>query len=210
MRTEIVSLLLLIAAPAAARNTTTQITIDGGPTYLVTTPSLGLSSDGTTSFNALRGVSLPAGGALWLGGGALDTLTGPRKGSWFVPLLGYRFALSSFGANLVLQDNVTATLDTLIFSEILLPGFGYRFGDHFTLSARPAYVRLDTSGSATDGHLTMDVGASADGFAVLGDATVCVGPHTSVCVVAQPTAMWMNGPNFALSFGARVVLDPSQ
>jgi len=185
-----------------------QLSLDGAPTWLARAPELDIGTDSGTTFNALRGAALPAAGPAWFGGAGFDTRAGAKRENWFVPLVGVRFGLADFHASLANGDGVTTTLDTLIYTELLLPGFGVRLGDHFSLAARLAYVRLDTSGSATDGHITMAVDAGADGFGVLGDAQACLGPRSSVCLFAEPAATWIGGPDFAVTFGVRLVLVP--
>ncbi|HEY1954480.1 MAG TPA: hypothetical protein VGH28_02690 [Polyangiaceae bacterium] len=199
----------LVSDNALARgNGWFQFSVDGGATWVAQTPALDLGTDSGTTFNALRGASVPAGGATWFGGGGIDVRAGPKGESWFIPLFGFRFGISDFHASIANGDNVTTTLDTLIYTEMFLPGLGWRFGDHVSLALRPAYVRLDTSGTATDGHITTSVDAGSDGFALLGDVQACLGPHTTACAFVEPNVMWMAGPNFALSFGLRFALAP--
>ena len=206
--------IVVAGVPAHARgnNSWFQLSLDGSATWLATVPTLPITSNTSVTFNALRGARIPSSSAepsLFAGGG-LDTRTGPLRGDWFMPLFGFRFAAWSFTPTLALGDNVTASFDTLLYSEILLPGIGVRLDDHFTVAARLAYVRLDLDGTATDGHLSLDINAGQDGIGILGEATACVGPHSSVCLFAEPAVLYLGGPDFALTFGARVVFDPTR
>lgn len=187
-----------------------QLSVDADPIWLAQVPMLPISSDSDTTFNALHDVALPAGGPNWFAGGGLDVRLGPMHGSWFIPILGFRVGVSDFHRSLSVGDNVSVALDTLTYLELLLPGIGYRFGDYFSLSARLAYVSVDALGSATDGHITLAVDGNSDGFGILGEAKACLGPASSVCLFAQPAALYVGGPDFALSFGVRLVWDPTR
>lgn len=211
-RTLLAAALALVSQNAFARgdkNGWFQFSLDGGATWLAHAPPLDLGSDSGTTFNVLRGVSIPVRDTSWFGGGSLDIRAGSKRESWFLPLFGARIAIADFHVQMANGQNVTTTLDQLMYSEMFLPGIGWRFGDTLSLSARPVYVRLDTSGSATDGHVTTAVSAGTDGFGVLGDVQLCVGELFHACAFAEPTVMWMSGPDFALTFGVRVALSPS-
>ncbi len=197
---------------AAARTAMDSLTVEADATWVSRVPPLHLASSSGTAFNALEGATIDEAQSTWFPGLALDERILPRDSALFVPLVGLRIGYAGYSRDLTLSGGVAAHVENLWFSEILLPGIGVRASaDPFSisLSTRLAYARFDTEGRATDGHTTIGIGAGPDGAGILGDFSVCV-PHVSLCLFAEPTAMLVGQPDFAVSMGLRLGYEPSR
>jgi hypothetical protein len=203
----VVALVVLFDAPAAQASGKkhTLVDLDFEGMWLAKVPSLAIGSSAPrVTFNGLSGLSTRPVSGQWFQRFAFD-LRGSFD-TWYLSAIGIGFAFTSSPEQGYTFDGGTATLGSFSYGEIMLPGGGVNLGEHVSLGVRPFIPILGTSGSATNGEITLTIGAGTSGLGLQGELSVCAFDNGGICAVAQPMAMIMGEPDVGLSVGLRLGL----